>query len=473
MRDLLLHEDDTIAAIATPVGKGGIGIIRTSGPLSRDIFRSVFKPSTPIKDIKSHHLYYGWVTVPETGEIIDEALTVLMKAPKSYTREDVLEIQCHSGSAILRRILELMLSHGARLAEPGEFTKRAFLKGRIDLAQAEAILDLINAQTSIQGQMAIGQLRGNFSFELEKIRSSILSALAQVEAAIDFPEEDIEIMRPEELKNFLSINAANPLKRLLDTHNRGRILRDGARVVLVGRPNVGKSSIFNAFLGTCRVIVSPIPGTTRDTIEESIDLEGLNITLIDTAGLNPDSSNPIENLGINLARREIEKADHILAVFDLSDHLKVGDQYILESLPREKNITIVFNKMDISFFPDQIINAVRVMVEKKDVGVVRVSAQTGEGMEDIKREIIKGLLNNQEMFNENLPGFVPNLRQKGEIEEVIKSITASLEGIEEKRPPEFIAFDLTSALSSMDRILGTQADYGLLDQIFSQFCIGK
>ncbi len=471
----LTRDEDTIAAIATPLGTGGIGVVRVSGSKAESIFRQIFYPNRQIEKLESHRLYYGWVKESPDSPPVDEVLSVVMKAPHSYTCEDVLEIQCHSGPAVLKRILEMALSRGARLAEPGEFTKRAFLNGRIDLTQAEAIVELTNAQSEYQQRLAAAQLSGKLGELINKVRQSMLNVLAQLEVAIDYPDEDMEILNYQDLKQEIHERILTPINRLITAYSQGHLLREGARIVLAGRPNVGKSSLFNALLGTSRVIVSSIPGTTRDVIEESMDLNGLKLTLVDTAGIHQATNDPIEDQGIQLASSQLDKADLILFVLDTSSPLTEEDYAIAQNIRGHKNVLAVLNKVDIA--PPAAQSVQKLQKELDDIldksEVLLVSATTGKGIEELKSRISACLTGSANMETNNLPAFVPGLRHKEALETAHSAIASSLARIEENAPTEIVAFDIGEALGIMDSIIGKNADEDLLDTIFSNFCLGK
>ncbi len=466
----MLPGGDTIAAIATPCGPGGIGIVRVSGPLSITIRNQVFRPSLAAESMESHRMYLGWAVDPASGSVLDEVLAVVMKAPRSYTREDVLEIHCHGGPAVLRAVLGAVVQLGARPAGRGEFTKRAVLNGRMDLAQAEAVLDLVRAESEAERAVAAKQLSGACATALEGIRSSLLSALAHIEAAIDFPEEDIETLHIGGLVLALEKDALLRLDDLLETYRNGRILREGARIVLAGRPNVGKSSLFNAFLGMGRVLVSPIPGTTRDVIEETIELSGLRAVLVDTAGIDEKTDQPLERLGCELSRRELEKADLVLLILDASTGILPEDKALFASLPPGTPYLAVFNKTDI---PQATRERAATIEDKGDLDGIPVSALTGAGLSMLRNRILDVLLGGEGKRDMPLSAYVPNLRQKRAIEEARDATLRARDALQSGAPPEIAALDLREALSHMDTILGAGTDDEVLDQIFSRFCIGK
>jgi tRNA modification GTPase len=473
----IIREEDTIVALATPPGPGGIGIVRISGYLALHFFKSVFLPVKPIETIQSHRLYYGWAYDPENNSIIDEVLAVLMKAPHSYTKEDVLEIQCHSGPAILRQIIETLIGQGARLADPGEFTKRAFLNGRIDLAQAEAVLDLTLASGDIAGQFAIRQLQGYLSTEIKKIRYTIKESIATLEVAIDYPEEEIEIMKETQLKDFLITGAQIPLQDMINASARGKIYKEGIDVLIIGRPNVGKSSLLNALACEEKAIVTSVPGTTRDIIEATINLEGILVRLIDTAGIRQDPD-PIETIGIKKVLKRIKVAQIALWIIDLSEPLCHEDFSALETLDfliKRKKVFIVFNKIDMlkswkSVAQKKINKIFSQYPEMIDSPWTGTSALTGEGLTQLSKLLVSKLLN--EVTSEP-PDIVPNLRQKDALETAHKSVTKAINNISQGISPDLISIDLRDAMNVLGEITGDNINDEILDHIFSRFCLGK
>ena len=473
------RDSDTIAAIATPPGPGGIGIVRVSGTLAPEILQRLFRPSKPVPHFESHLLYHGWIQPEKTPSPIDECLAVLMKAPKSYTRENVVEFQCHSGPAVTRRVLEAVVDAGARIAEPGEFTLRAFLNGRIDLTQAEAVLDLVSAQTDTERSQAAMQLKGTLSDRLSGIREKILYVLANIEVAIDFPEEDVELLKEHEISLLVRNEILKPVKSLLESYKNGRVLREGARVILAGRPNVGKSSIFNALLGAGRVIVSPVPGTTRDIIEEQVEILGIRTVLVDTAGIHDDTGDRIEILGMDLAREHLNEADLALAVFDLSEPPCPEDLQVIRSIPLNIPWIPVFNKEDLCGKGAE--NAKRVYEREfknlSDCGnllnSVTISAVTGTGLDRLRELIRATLIKGDPEHKERIPDFIPNLRQKKRLEYAAAAVSRGLDCLGKKYSPEFTAVEFHDALVHIDGILGLDTSSDLLDEIFGSFCLGK
>jgi tRNA modification GTPase len=460
-----MPDDDTIAAISTPVGMGGIGIIRVSGPQAAAIVQPLFPSAPPLKNRRSHLLTLENIVDPVRRMVIDQVLLTMMKAPNTYTREDVIEINCHSGPLVLKKILELVLEGGARLAEPGEFTLRAFLNGRIDLTQAEGIIELIQAQSDQALVQANKLLQGALRQRLQVIQEVLLALLAQLEAAIDFPEEELEILDRQEWNRLLLDQALRPLSELIRAYEQGRPFREGISLVLVGKPNVGKSSLLNQLLNEDRAIVTSVPGTTRDTIEENIFLKGLLFRLVDTAGIR-QARDEVEEAGILRTRGKIEEAQMVLFMIDTSRPLEEEDRLIFEEIG-EKPTIVLLNKMDL---PSVV--AVDEAREKFSGGVaLPISARYGQGMERLKEKLYELFMANS--FPEVLPDLIPTLRQKKIFEQMVESLTRAFQLNEQMVSPEFMALDLQKALEEIGSLIGTTTTEDVLDQIFSRFCIGK
>ena len=457
-----IYESDTIATIATAMGEGGIGIVRLSGSHCADIAEKIFKKKAS-GPWKSHRLYYGHVVDPETGMIVDESLCVLMKAPSSYTRENVLEIHCHGGSLATQRVLELALREGARLAEPGEFTKRAFLNGRIDLTQAEAVIDLIRAKTSAGQFAASEQLTGRLYRELMEAKKNLSSVLAHIEAYIDFPEEDIELSTKEGFLKTLT-EVSTLLNKLVSSYEEGRIYRDGLTTVIVGRPNVGKSSLLNQLLKEKRAIVTSVPGTTRDVIEEYMNIKGIPLRLADTAGIR-ETVDLVEIEGVKLARETLGRADIILFVLDGSQPVTDDDRRLAGVL-KEKKVIIVINKSDL---PKRVTGE-EISEMLTDKPVVDISAEKGEGVEGLHEAIFKAAIHGKEPSGGLL---ITRARHRDILQKGIVAVDASIQGIRGDVSPEFISIDLRAALNSITDIVGETTPDDILDRIFSEFCIGK
>jgi tRNA modification GTPase len=458
--------EDTIAAIATPPGVGGIGIIRVSGPKSRDIARLLFRSSRKIEDLKTHHLYHGDIVSPETGLVIDEVLISLMMKPHSYTGEDTLEINCHGGSVILQMVLTEVIRSGARLAEPGEFTRRAFLNNRIDLSRAEAIFDMITAKTESGLELAMSQFRGDLAAKIGTIHAAIIDILATLETSIDFSDEDVEILDASEVADILQSIVHN-LHTLVSTYREGKIYRDGISAVITGKTNVGKSSLLNKLLGEKRAIVTPIPGTTRDFIEEIINIEGLPVILTDTAGIR-EPENLIEKEGLHLLREKLSSADVVIIVLDGSEMLTNEDMKIIkENLM--KNLLLVINKSDLPHVLND--RELKHLLPDEVLPPLRISAKYGDGIPELKDCIRSLVLTLPTDYS--LDPIVTNIRHKTALEKTSLLLSKARDSILKGLSPEFTAFDVREALDCLDEITGKTLNEEVLDRIFSTFCIGK
>ena len=460
-----LSFEDTICALATPVGEGGIGIIKISGPDALNIAKKLFRHDPPIDHFVSHRLYYGLIADPENDTVLDEVLLSYMQAPRTYTREDVVEINCHSGPIVYKRILELVMDAGARLAEPGEFTKRAFLNGRIDLTQAEAIIDLIKTRSDRGVELAAQHLRGKFHDKIEEWRSTLIDILARVEACIDFPEDMEEELESEEVIESIRRGIIGPIQEALSNYDSGRILREGLKMVIVGKPNVGKSSLLNALLKEDRAIVSEIPGTTRDTIEESFSLKGIPIHIIDTAGLRAPGDK-VEALGITRAKDRLAEADFVLFVIDRSVPLEKEDTEIFEEVKSKEGL-IVLNKIDLPERTRE--EELREHFEK--FPVVPVSVRTEKGLDKLEEEIFERIIKARIDYDRSM--LAPNLRHKKCLELAVEYLNNAIDLLRKDESPELIAFELKQALDKLSEIVGENVGEDILDHIFSQFCIGK
>jgi tRNA modification GTPase len=470
--------EDTICAIATPFGEGGIGIIRLSGEKAIEIASGVVQLTSgrSLSEVASHTLCHAdIVSTPAESLLrrgpvstsIDEALTVVMRAPHSYTAEDVVEIHCHGGPFVLQYLCEALVANGARPAQPGEFTKRAFLNGKLDLTQAEAVLDTIRAKTATSLRLAQEQLRGSLSREVDRIRQRLIHLLAHVEAAIDFTEEGITFIREQELLQGVE-STLEELSRLVETYQEGRILREGITAAIVGRPNVGKSSLLNALLRTDRAIVTPVPGTTRDVLEETLNIRGIPVRLFDTAGLR-ETTDVAEQEGVRRSRAAMEQADLLLVLLDGSVPLEPEDRALV--LPgRNKKVALIINKTDLptAIAPDDL-QAMRNAVPGD--ATVWISAQTGAGLDDL-RDTIRNLVLRPE-FEPGETAVVTALRHRTGLVKAIEALTKSVESIKGRLPSEFVALDLRGALDALGDITGATTTDDILDYVFSQFCIGK
>lgn len=458
-----MYKEDTIAAIATPVGEGGVAIVRISGPDAERIGKEIFCRSGGRNGyFRSHTLHHGTIRNPKTGEMLDEILLALMRKPRSYTGEDVVEVHCHGGPFLVRQILELVLSRGARHAEPGEFTKRAFLNGRLDLAQAEAVLDLIRARTDAGMRLALGQVQGHLSKWVGELREELLDILVQVEAAIDFPEEEIELLQREQLGGKVEA-LRHKIEQIIVTYDWGRLFREGARVCIAGRPNVGKSSLLNALVGEERVIVTPVPGTTRDVVEESINLGGLPVVLWDTAGIR-DTEDQVERLGVELALKHVEQAEAVLVVLDGSEPTTGEDRSILNVVRGKKGL-VVINKVDLPLKLD-----VQWLGEAApEKPVLSISATDGIGLDGLKQSLRNLLLDAQS----EPPVVLTNIRHKAALEKAEAGLKEAVGGLSEGLAPELVAVDLQEAKEGLEEVIGSVTSDDVLERIFSRFCIGK
>jgi len=461
------RQEPTIAAIATPAGPGGIGVVRISGDQALTILGKIFVPTRPRPRPASHRLVHGWIVDPNRRTPVDEVLAVYMAAPRTYTREDVVEIHCHGSFLVLESILGLVLAAGAQHADPGEFTKRAFLNGRIDLTQAEAVAELLEAKTKQGLQLAVNQLHGRLHDRVAIIRDLLVSILAVCEVAIDFPEDDVDILNPAELVTRLREQAEAPLEELIASAEQGRIYRDGISAVILGRPNVGKSSLLNSLLREERAIVTPVPGTTRDTIEEYLDVKGMPVRIIDTAGIR-EQAEAVEEIGIRRARAKLAEADLVLLLVDASQPLTDDDRRLFADLT-DKTVVLVANKMDIAD-RDQALAGIATAFP--GVAPVAISAKTATGIDRLEEAIFTAVARQQ---NPPDPGHacVPNLRHKNSL---VKALTACRQvagGLGDNLPADLIAVELQVALDHLGDIVGATTTDDVLDMIFERFCIGK
>ncbi|MBW1791183.1 MAG: tRNA uridine-5-carboxymethylaminomethyl(34) synthesis GTPase MnmE [Deltaproteobacteria bacterium] len=459
-----LTEDPTIAAIATPPGPGGIGIIRISGSQSLPILQKLFSTARSPAQFISHTFRYGWIKNPETGRIIDEVLAVYMKAPKTYTREDIVEIHCHGSYIVLEEILDQIVKHGASLAQPGEFTKRAFLNGRIDLTQAEAVIELLQAQTKESLGLAMSTLQGRLNEMVGNIRHSLLSLRAIIEVAIDFPEDDVEIINATKMRDQLAREVIRPLETLISSADQGKIYREGISVVILGRPNVGKSSLLNALLKEDRAIVTATPGTTRDTIEEVLNIRGMPVRIVDTAGIR-DHAEQVEEIGIERARQKLSSADLVLFLIDACEGITENDRSLYQTI-EGKPLLLVLNKIDVgSMDPHQC------PAEFGNHQCVAVSATQHKGIAELEQEIFKLVTKGQQWD----PGHscVPNVRQRSALKKALDSTWLITTGLGNNMSADLLAVDVQSALDHLSDIIGETTTEDVLDMIFDQFCIGK
>ncbi|MEE9165739.1 MAG: tRNA uridine-5-carboxymethylaminomethyl(34) synthesis GTPase MnmE [Nitrospinota bacterium] len=491
-----MHTEDTISAISTPLGRGGIGIVRLSGTLSLQIVKRTFVSHNGNENTLSvsHKVYSGKIIDPFTKKVIDEVLVTVMKAPNSYTKEDVVEISCHGGMAVLSKVLDLTLKEGARLALPGEFTKRAFLNGRIDLTQAEAVIDIINAKTESSLFNTASQLNGSVSNEIESIRSLLVDVSSKLELSIDFSEEDVPTRSLDEIKKSL-IDAKERIESLVDSYGSGRLLREGIKVVIAGRTNAGKSSLFNLLLRKDRSIVTHYPGTTRDFIEEDLLLDGVTYKIFDTAGIRkvagprPNcptktllkkhnftdlqyrSNHEIESKGIARSYELIENADITLLIIPASEDLTEEDIFLISAINnKNKECLYVLNKIDLQ----QQVDSKR-MSEISGIApekILKISVKKNIGINQLKNRI-KQLITDNQAGLDTEKTIICNIRHKNLLDRALESINTAKDACEKKASEEFITFDVSKALNCLDEITGQSYSDEVLDKIFNEFCIGK
>lgn len=459
-----MYAEDTIAAIATPPGPGGIGVVRVSGPFSAAVARGLFAPSHPPTAWASHHLYHGHI-VDEDGGVLDEGLAVLMRRPHSYTGEDVLELHCHGSPVVLRQVLRRVLRRGVRLAEPGEFTRRAFLNGRLDLAQAEAVMEVVRARTAAGAALATQQLAGRLSAHLANLRTQLVGLKAWLETQIDFAEDEAAASSEPTLPAYDACIVT--IQRLIDTFSQGSLVREGVRVAIIGKPNVGKSSLLNALLGTDRAIVTPVPGTTRDSIEEAADFEGVAVILTDTAGLRaPERADPIERLGIERTTAKMAAADFLLPVLDGSAALDAEDLVMLQAAAGMPQV-VALNKSDL---PRGLAEG-ELAAALGGRAAVAVSAKDGAGLDWLRRAVI-AQVSAGKGFETGEPVLV-SVRHRDALEKACASLHLAREAIRHGLPADLIAVDVQDAVDYISQITGEITSEDVLDRIFSEFCIGK
>ncbi|WP_319586602.1 tRNA uridine-5-carboxymethylaminomethyl(34) synthesis GTPase MnmE [uncultured Desulfobulbus sp.] len=456
---------DTIAAIATAPGTGGIGIIRISGPEALPLLHKLFVPRKPRSHFTSHTLYYGTVANRD-GQILDEALAVYMQAPHTYTREDVVELHCHGSALVLQAILRTIFEWGGRPAEQGEFTKRAFLAGRIDLTRAEAVLDLLQAQTEVGVRLAANQLQGQLFERLETIRRQLIAILALLEVAIDFPDDDVEIFNTSVMAIQLKTEVIAPLERLIALAEQGKIIREGVTVVIAGRPNVGKSSLLNALLREERALVTPLPGTTRDTIEERIAIHGIPVHLIDTAGIRMHED-PVEALGIERARQKLDEADLVLFLVDAFAGMEDRDRELYHSI-QEKNHLVVVNKQDL--VTDGQLDALAKEFSRTEI--VKISAKEEQGIEELQEAIYRVIVAEKGEISEEMI-CAPNTRHRAVLAQTLEACRKFEQAMVAGAPVDLLAVEVQSALDYLGDITGLTTPDDVLGAVFSQFCIGK
>lgn len=458
---------DTIAAISTPMGEGAIAIVRLSGPQAIQIADRIYKgpKGKTISSVESHTIHYGHIVDKRTDRVVEEVMVSVLKAPRTFTREDVIEINCHGGIVTVNQVLQLALREGARLAEPGEFTKRAFLNGRIDLSQAEAVMDLIRAKTDRAMNVALNQMEGRLSALVRRLRDDILETLAHVEVNIDYPEYD----DVEEMTHQLLVEKASSVKKeieaLLRTSEQGKILREGLSTVIIGRPNVGKSSLLNSLVHEAKAIVTDIPGTTRDVIEEYVNVRGVPLRLVDTAGIR-ETEDIVERIGVERSRQVLKEADLILLVLNYSEELSEEDVKLFEAV-KGMDVIVIMNKTDLEAKID--IERVRELANGRPV--VTTSLLKEEGVNDLE-EAIQSLFFTGAIESGDLT-YVSNTRHISILQEAKRAIEDALSGIEQDVPIDMVQIDLTRCWELLGEIIGDAVHESLIDQLFSQFCLGK
>ena len=459
-----MFQEDTIAALVTAIGESSVGIIRISGPEAIDIAEKLYEGKANLREVPTHTIQYGYVYDREKKKKIDEALFMIMKGPRSFTGEDVVEIQCHGGIVIMREVLQLVLSAGARIADPGEYSKRAFLNGKKDLAQAESIMDLVQAKTEKAVDLAMAQLQGGLSGQVQELRADLLELIAFIQADIDYPDDDIERLTTEQYQNRVENNILR-VDKLLKNAEKGKMIRDGLRIVIAGKPNVGKSSLMNAMLGQERAIVTNIPGTTRDIIEEMISLNGIPIKLADTAGIR-DTDDYVEQIGVDRAKQMMSQADLVLYVFDSTGEITDYDEEMLSNLEGKKVIYIL-NKMDLEQEKNE--KFMKFLEEKKNV--ISISAKEKKGLEQLEQMIMDLFWDGSMEVGDDV--MVTNIRHIQILEQCRNHMKGFLTGMEMGLSVDFLVIDLQNSWEKLGSITGETIEDDLLDQIFSKFCLGK
>ncbi|PTJ92987.1 tRNA uridine-5-carboxymethylaminomethyl(34) synthesis GTPase MnmE [Staphylococcus simulans] len=456
---------DTITSISTPMGEGAIGIVRLSGSRAIEITDKLYKGKKPLAEVDSHTINYGHIVDPDTNEVVEEVMVSVLRAPKTFTREDIVEINCHGGILTINRVLELTMTAGARMAEPGEYTKRAFLNGRIDLSQAEAVMDFIRSKTDRASKVAMNQIEGRLSDMIKRQRQSILEILAQVEVNIDYPEyDDVEDATTEFLLEK-SEEIKSEIDRLLATGTQGKIMREGLSTVIVGKPNVGKSSMLNNLIQDNKAIVTEVAGTTRDVLEEYVNVRGVPLRLVDTAGIR-ETEDIVEKIGVERSRKALSEADLILFVLNYNEALTEEDVKLYEVIKNEDAIVIV-NKTDLEQHLD--LDEVRDMVG--DMPVIETSMLNQEGIDQLEEQI-RDLFFGGEVQNQDMT-YVSNSRHISLLKQARHSIQDAIDAAEAGIPMDMVQIDLTRTWEILGEIIGASASDELIDQLFSQFCLGK
>lgn len=455
---------DTIAAIATAMSPSGIGIVRISGPEALEVIDKIYvsrKKDKKLSQCKTHTIHYGYIYDGE--EMVDEVMVLIMKGPNSYTREDTIEIDCHGGVYVMKKILETVLKYGARPAEPGEFTKRAFLNGRIDLSQAESVIDVINSKNKYALSSSLSQLKGSIKDDIVKIREKLIHEIAFIESALDDPEHYSLDDYPEQLKTIVD-GVLDNINRLLGSVDNGRILKEGVSTVIVGKPNAGKSSLLNTLVGEDRAIVTDVAGTTRDVLEEQINLDGITLNIIDTAGIR-ETDDVVEKIGVDKAKKYLQKADLVIYVIDSSTKLDDNDFEIIEDLKDQRAI-ILLNKSDLE--TETTVDVVKKYIDKP---IISISAKHKEGITEIEDTIKDMFFKGDISFNDEI--FITNARHKNALADSKESLELVLRSIADRMPEDFFSIDLMNAYESLGNIIGESVEDDLVNEIFSKFCMGK
>jgi len=457
-------ENDTIAAISTPVGEGAIAIVRLSGPQAVEVAKQIFS-GKDLSEAASHTIHYGKLLQPETGEAVEEVMISVMRAPRTFTREDIIEINCHGGLVSANRVLELVLSRGVRIAEPGEFTKRAFLNGRIDLSQAEAVMDLIRAKTDKAMSVALKQMDGRLSNLIRKLRQELIETVAHVEVNIDYPEyDDVEEMSHEMMRTKTR-EVHGEIEYLLSVAKQGKILREGLSTAIIGRPNVGKSSLMNALAQENKAIVTDIPGTTRDIIEEYVNVRGVPLRLVDTAGIR-ETEDIVERMGVERSRQVLQEADLILFVLNYNEVLSEEDMRLFETV-KDLDYIVIINKTDL----EQKLDLDKVEALTENHSIVTTSLIEEQGLDELEQAISKTFFSG-ELDTGDLT-YVSNVRHIQLLKQAKEALEEAMNGIEMGMPLDIVQIDVTRTWSYLGEIIGDTASDSLIDQLFSQFCLGK
>ncbi|SDO52475.1 tRNA modification GTPase [Paenibacillus sp. yr247] len=456
--------NDTIAAISTPLGEGGIAVIRVSGDEAVPLVERIFRSKTKLSDAQTHTVHYGFIIEPASAEKVEEVLVTLMKAPRSFTMEDVVEVSCHGGIVSVKKVLDLLLQQGIRLAEPGEFTKRAFLNGRIDLTQAEAVIDLIRAKSDRAFKVALKQVEGNLSKQIKHLRYVLVELMAHVEVNIDYPEHDVEEMTNAFIKSKCD-TVMHEINRLLVTAEQGKILREGIETAIVGKPNVGKSSLLNELAQENRAIVTDIPGTTRDVIEEFVNIGGIPLKLLDTAGIR-ETTDLVEQIGVERSKTALAEADLILLVLNSNEELQFDEIALMKQLA-DKQTIVILNKTDLS----RKLNVEQVLSYFPRERIVELSLIENKGIEDLEKAIaaifFEGRLESSDLT------YVSNVRHISLLKQAKRSLEDALHANEQYVPIDMIQIDIRAAWEQLGEIIGDSVGESLIDQIFTQFCLGK